>query len=97
MGQFQNSIELIKQIQIDYNYFSGGERCATQRAISREDFKYLFDESLGLIEKVPSMIVESRQLDPIERMKILIDCIPPRALYLMWQAMAAEVNSRHDF
>ncbi|MFC1773301.1 hypothetical protein ACFL3A_08115 [Pseudomonadota bacterium] len=96
MEQFQNTRILLNQMQADYQYFSGGEGCAAECATFRMDLKTILDDFLRLADEVPALNANSRITESIQRTSGLIDYIPPRALYLMWQAIGSRLDDLHS-
>lgn len=85
--QLRGTIELIQQMQADYRSFSGGVTgCAAECKVFRNELKDLFTDFLFLVEDVPVLQKRAHLIDNLERLSSLIDYVPPRALYLMWQA-----------
>ena len=92
LEQLNDTIDLMKQIQVDYRYFSGGQGCAAICADFRSSLKTIFYNFASLITEIPALDNESGLIENIERVSDLIDYMPPRALYLMWQAMSAKLS-----
>ncbi len=90
--QFQNTKNLLTQMQVDYQYFSGGEVCAAECATFRMDLKAIFGDFLLLANEVPALNANSRLTETIQRTSELVDYIPPRALYLMWQSIGSRLD-----
>lgn len=91
MEQFRDSMELVNQMQADYQYFSGGHGCSATCASFRASLKNIFNDFSSLVADVPALSGNQELVANIQRTSDLIDYIPPRALYLMWQAMSTKV------
>lgn len=89
--QFNQTMELVQQMQADYQYFSGGQGCSATCASFRASLKNIFNDYVALIGEVPALSGNTQLIANIQRTSNLIDYMPPRALYLMWQAMSAKV------
>ena len=89
--QLQDMVALLNQMQADYQYFSGGERCGAECTTFRIELKGVFNEFLALVQEVPVLNTGSGLAEKIQRVSNLVDYIPPRALYLMWQTMADQI------
>lgn len=89
--QFNQTMELVQRMQADYQYFSGGQGCSGTCAGFRASLKNIFTDYVALIGEVPALSGNTQLIANIQRSADLIDYMPPRALYLMWQAMAAKV------
>ena len=93
MEQLQDTIELMREMNADYAYFSGGGGgCAAKCAAFRNDLKDVFADLLWLVEEVPALSTRTDLIENIERVSGLIDYMPPRALYLMWQALEGRME-----
>jgi hypothetical protein len=90
--QLINTIRLMKEMQVDYQYFSGGSDCEAHCAEFREELKGVFADFLSLIDEVPVLSADPTLVDNLERVSNLIDYIPPRALYLMWQVLSGQLE-----
>jgi hypothetical protein len=91
MEQFQDTMALVNKMQADYQYFSGGHGCSATCASFRASLKNIFNDFSSLVADVPALSGNQELVANIQRTSDLIDYIPPRALYLMWQAMSAKV------
>lgn len=91
-GQLLNTIALMKEIQADYQYFSGGTGCEAECAEFREELKDVFGDFLSLVREVPVLSADGALVDNLERALRVIDYIPPRALYLMWQLISGQLE-----
>jgi len=89
--QFNETMELVQQMQADYQYFSGGQGCSATCASFRASLKNIFNDYVALIGEVPVLSGNTQLIANIQRTSNLIDYMPPRALYLMWQAMSAKI------
>ncbi|MFP5506234.1 MAG: hypothetical protein ACLGH6_08550 [Gammaproteobacteria bacterium] len=89
--QFNQTMELVQRMQADYQYFSGGQGCSGTCAGFRASLKNIFTDYVALIGEVPALSGNTQLIANIQRSADLLDYMPPRALYLMWQAMAAKV------
>lgn len=89
--QFNQTMELVQRMQADYQYFSGGQGCDATCASFRASLKHIFTDYVALIGEVPALSGNTQLIANIQRTADLLDYMPPRALYLMWQAMAAKV------
>lgn len=92
LEQFNEAVELMNAMQADYQYFSGGQGCSATCASFRASLKNIFDNFASLIGDVPALSGNPQLIANIQRTSNLIDYMPPRALYLMWQAMSAKVG-----
>jgi hypothetical protein len=90
--QLRDAVGLLQQMQQDYQFFSGGSTgCAAQCASFRADLKDLFGEFLAVVYELPALRAEGGLADNLERLSALVDYVPPRALYLMWQNLAGQI------
>ena len=89
--QFNQTMELVNHMQADYQYFSGGQGCSATCASFRASLKNIFNDFASLIGEVPALRGNSELVSNIQRTSNLVDHMPPRALYPMWQAMSAKV------
>lgn len=92
LEQFNEAVELMNAMQADYQYFSGGQGCSATCASFRASLKNIFNNFASLIGDVPALSGNLQLIANIQRTSNLIDYMPPRALYLMWQAMSAKVG-----
>lgn len=92
MEQFRESMGLIREMQSDYVYFTGGEGCNAHCAGFRASLRNTFNNFAALIDEVPALSGNGNLKANIQRMSNLIDYMPPRALYLMWQAASSRVT-----
>lgn len=91
--QFLNGKALIQEVQADYRYFSGGVTgCEAECKAFRAELKATFDDFLSLVEEVPVLENKPGLYENIARVADLIDFVPPRTLYLMWQALDAQMD-----
>lgn len=90
--QFQNSTQLLRQMQQDYAYFSGGQGCGAECARFRTELKAIFSDYLALTGEVPALSENTRLVESIQRVSDIIDYIPPRALYQLWQAIGSRLD-----
>jgi hypothetical protein len=91
--QLRDTLKLIKQMQADYQTFSGGRfGCEAECKAFRRELKGLFGDFLSLTEEVPVLRKRVNLINNIERLSDLIDYVPPRALYLMWQATGDQID-----
>jgi len=89
--QLKQTMGLVQQMQADYDYFSGGEGCAATCAAFRSSLKNTFDSFALLVSELPALNSESGLVENMQRVSNLIDYLPPRALYLLWQAMSSKM------
>jgi len=89
--QLQQTVQMIKQMQADYDYFSGGAGCGAHCASFRSSLKNILNSYITLMYEIPALSGERGLIENIERVTNLVDYIPPRALYLMWQALSAKI------
>jgi len=97
--QLKQTMGLVQQMQADYEYFSGGEGCAATCAAFRSSLKNTFNSFALLVSDLPALNSESGLVENMQRVSNLIDYLPPRALYLLWQAMSgkmAELETASD-
>lgn len=91
--QFQNTVGLLREMRRDYAYFTGGlGQCDSVCADFRAELKAVFSDYLALTYEVPVLSENSRLIESIQRVKDLIDYIPPAALYQLWQAIGSRVD-----
>lgn len=90
--QLRQTMGLVQQMQADYDYFSGGEGCAATCAGFRSSLKNTFDSFALLVSELPALSSESGLVENMQRVSNLIDYLPPRALYLLWQAMSSKMS-----
>ena len=91
--QVRNSVALMEQMNADYVHFSGGGfGCKGECKAFRAELKATFDDFLLLVEEVPVLNEKPGLFENISRVADLIDYVPPRALYLMWQALDARIH-----
>lgn len=91
--QLQNTIALMQQMNADYEQFSGGgSGCKAECKAFRTELKATFEDFLLLIEEVPILNDKPGLFENVARVAELIDVVPPRALYLMWQALDAQMD-----
>lgn len=91
LEQLKETVELVKQMQADYEYFSGGEACGATCASFRGSLKNIFNNVLELAFEVPALNSQGDLVENLQRVSNLIDYMPPRALYLMWQTMGSRI------
>lgn len=99
MEQFKQNLELVREMQSDYVHFTGGEGCNANCATFRARLKNILNNFSSLIAEVPALSANANLQTNIQRMSRLIDYMPPRALYLMWQVTSsqlAEMESMAD-
>ena len=94
--QLKQTMGLVQQMQADYEYFSGGEGCAATCAAFRSSLKNTFNSFALLVSELPALSSESGLVENMQRVSNLIDYLPPRALYLLWQAMSAQNGGTGD-
>lgn len=93
MEQFRDTLALIREMEADYQAFSGGGfGCKSECKAFRKDLKDLFDSLLALTAEAPVINGRGNLTANLERLADLIDFVPPRALYLMWQAMGDQAE-----
>jgi hypothetical protein len=93
MKQLRETLELLRRVQGDYRDFSGGTfGCEGECQAFRGELKNLFGDLLSLAEEVPVLSERSNLIANIERLSALIDYVPARALYLMWQATGDQID-----
>jgi len=86
--QLRDTMGLIRQQQADYQYFSGGSGCQASCASFRQRLKNVIANYSQLVSEVPALSNARGLVDKLERAANLIDYVPARALYPMWQAMS---------
>lgn len=92
-SELENSMDLLREMQADYRYFAGGlTGCEAECKAFRKELKDTFSDFLWLAEDVPALRNSGGLIEKIERVLNLIDYMPPRALYLMWQALDGRLN-----
>lgn len=92
LEQLNQTMGMVRQMQAEYEYFTGGEGCAATCAGFRSRLKYTLNDFLSLAMEVPALNSQADLLENLQRMAVLIDHVPPRALYLMWQTMGAKMD-----
>lgn len=92
LEQLQQTMGMVRQMQTEYTYFSGGEGCAATCASFRNSLKMTLNDVLALATEVPALNSQSDLLENLQRMSVMIDYMPPRALYLMWQTIGAKME-----
>lgn len=88
--QFKESVQLIKHMQANYQRFSGGQGCGATCSDFRHSLKNTFDNFASLAGDVPALSRNTQLIYNLQRTSNLVDYIPSRALYLMWQTMSAQ-------
>jgi len=84
-SQLTNTLDLMKEMQRDYNYFSGGSACGGECS----NFRFQLKEALyEYILHADGMLIRN-----LERAEDIVDYIPPRALYPMWQIMGDRMEA----
>ncbi len=93
MEQLKNNIALMQRMNADYVRFSGGGfGCQAECKAFRAELKATFDDFLLLVEEVPVLDQKPGLYENVARVADLIDVVPPRALYLMWQALDDQLD-----
>ena len=93
VGQLQDAIAMMEQMNADYVYFAGGPSgCKGECKAFRQALKDTFDDVLDLIDEVPALSAKPGLFETIARVTDLIDVVPPQALYLLWQALDAQMD-----
>lgn len=90
LEQFKESMHLIKHMQAHYQHFSGGQGCGATCSDFRRSLKNTFDNFASLAGDVPALSGNTQLVYNLQRTSNLVDYIPSRALYLMWQTMSAK-------
>ena len=91
--QLKNTMALMQQMNADYRNFSGGNfGCEGECKAFRKELKDTFNDFLTLVEEVPVLNNKPGLFETVARVADLIDVVPPRALYLMWQALDAQID-----
>lgn len=90
LEQFKESMHLIKHMQTHYQHFSGGQGCGATCSDFRRSLKNTFDNFASLAGDVPALSGNTQLVYNLQRTSTLVDYIPSRALYLMWQTMSAK-------
>lgn len=88
--QFKEGMQLIKHMQADYQNFTGGQGCGAACSDFRNSLKHTFDNFASLAGDVPALSGNTQLVYNLQRTSNLVDHIPSRALYLMWQTMSAK-------
>jgi hypothetical protein len=91
LEQLRQTAAMIRQMQTDYEHFSGGEGCGGTCAGFRSSLKAIVDSFVALALEVPALSNARGLVENLQRMSRLIDYVPPRALYLMWQTMSGQI------
>lgn len=93
LEQLRDTVELVQQVQRDYQKFAGGlTGCKGECKAFRAELKALFGDLLSLTEEVPVLRRKANLVSNIERLSGLIDYLPARALYLMWQTTGDQID-----
>ena len=92
VDQLKQTIALVQHMQADYDYFSGGQGCSATCASFRDRLKNVFGNFALLVSEIPALSSESGLIENIQRVAGLIDHLPPRALYLLWQTLSAKMD-----
>ena len=91
--QLRDTLALVRQTQAGYVDFAGGfTGCKGECKAFRQELKDLFDDMLSLVEAVPALQQGSSFTANIQRLSGLIDYVPPRALFPMWQATGNQID-----
>lgn len=90
--QLLETIALMQQMQSDYQYFTGGSGCAADCARFRIELKNVLNEFISLVYDVPVLRADGALISNLERTVNIVDYIPPRALYLMWQSLDGQLE-----
>lgn len=86
--QFKEGMQLIKHMQADYQHFTGGQGCGATCSDFRTSLRTTFDNFASLAGDVPALSRNTQLIHNLQRTSNLVDHIPSRALYLMWQTMS---------
>ena len=89
--QLRDTVSLVDKIQAEYQYFSGGEGCQASCASFRQRLKNVLNNFSQLVNEVPALRNDQSLVENMQRATDLIDYLPPRALYLMWQVMSTKL------
>ncbi|MDP3421235.1 MAG: hypothetical protein Q8S10_09940 [Thiobacillus sp.] len=92
LEQFKESVQLIKHMQAHYQHFSGGRGCGATCSDFRRSLKNTFDNFASLAGDVPALSRNTQLIYNLQRTSNLVDYIPSRALYVMWQTMSAKTT-----
>ena len=79
--QLTNMLDLMKEMQRDYNYFSGGSGCGGECANFRFQLKEAFYEYILLAKEVPSLNADGMLIKNLER---AVDLIQARLEHIAW-------------
>ncbi|MDH5446447.1 MAG: hypothetical protein OEY52_12910 [Gammaproteobacteria bacterium] len=90
--QLQNTINLMEEMQTEYHYFSGGSGCGGQCANFRVELKGVLNEFLNLVYDIPALSNDRMLIKNLKRSQNLVNHIPPRALYSMWQIIGDQMS-----
>lgn len=91
--QLRETIELIRELHIDYAEFSGDAAgCQAKCGVFRESLADVFEEFASIVQQVPGLRKRRGLVQTFDRLPTLIDHVPPRALYLMWQALGGKID-----
>ena len=91
LEQLKQTMGMFRQMQKEYQYFTGGEGCAATCASFRSRLKNTLNDTLALAVDIPALNSQEDVLENLQRMSVMIDYVPPRALYLMWQTIGAKM------
>ena len=92
VDQLKQTMALVQHMQADYDYFSGGQGCSATCASFRGRLKNVFGNFALLVSEIPALSSESGLIDNMQRVSGLIDHLPPRAVYLLWQTLSAKMD-----
>jgi hypothetical protein len=92
VDQLKQTIGLVQYMQADYDYFSGGQGCSATCASFLDRLKNVFGNFAQLVLEIPALSSESGLIENMQRVSGLIDHLPPRALYLLWQTLSAKMD-----
>ncbi|MBZ2168624.1 hypothetical protein [Marinobacter sp. F4216] len=92
LDQLKQTMGMIRQMQTEYEYFTGGSGCSAICAGFRSRIKYILNDFLNLASEIPALSSRQDLLENLQRMSVVIDYVPPRPLYLMWQTVGAQMQ-----
>lgn len=95
--RLKETITLYRHVQADYQYFSGGSGCAAQCAVFKDDLRNLLENYLSLAQEIPVLSTNNHLINNLMRLIGIVDVIPPRALYALWQILDGQLNEFHQY
>lgn len=89
----EQTVALVQEMQRGYRTFSGGAfGCEGPCVDFRNELKEILGEFLALTADVPALSERTFLVSNLQRLTNLVDYVPPRALYLMKQALGNHLD-----